>query len=376
MPISLEEISYVPTLAIRPSEMNGLENLSGLTKSRLCPVFLLAPWPNANNLVQAIERAEKAFPPPDRIEDVGPVPSRHYILDIDRDYPMPSEARRPAQREFFSILDGEKNRFSAWWEFVESHRRIQPCVQLGNQNRENIIWQVEQSIRYDRTPCLRVRKEDRYSTNLKDIASAFNDASGGNFIVILEGGWTENALSLMAWFSGMVQTTLSEVDGHIPIVLSCTSIPQQFGKFAGCEKQIFTNRDLLRQTRSQTNRPLIYGDWGSTRPRDKAKNGRRPFDRIDYPLPESWVVSRNAEKRWTFQDAARELISRTDIWEEDLLLWGTHMIRQTCDNPAFGINTPQKNVAARINIHLYRQAHYGGLPVPESDHDDNYTEDI
>ena len=35
------------------------------------------------------------------------------------------------------------------------------------------------------------------------------------------------------------------------------------------------------------------------------------------------------------------------------------LIEGTAVNPAFAIDTPQKNVAARVNIHLHRQALYG-----------------
>jgi hypothetical protein len=40
-------------------------------------------------------------------------------------------------------------------------------------------------------------------------------------------------------------------------------------------------------------------------------------------------------------------------------IWGEEMIQGTTVNPAFAIDTPQKNVAARVNIHLHRQALYG-----------------
>jgi len=35
------------------------------------------------------------------------------------------------------------------------------------------------------------------------------------------------------------------------------------------------------------------------------------------------------------------------------------MIKNTAINQELGVDTPQKNVAARVNIHLHRQAFYG-----------------
>ena len=61
MVIDIGALSYVPTLALRASEMNGLEKLFGPTKDRIQPLFLLAPWVKSNSLGKAIERIEKAF---------------------------------------------------------------------------------------------------------------------------------------------------------------------------------------------------------------------------------------------------------------------------------------------------------------------------
>ena len=61
MVIDIGALSYVPTLALRASEMNGLEKLSGPTKDRIQPLFLLTPWVKSNSLGKAIERIEKAF---------------------------------------------------------------------------------------------------------------------------------------------------------------------------------------------------------------------------------------------------------------------------------------------------------------------------
>jgi len=56
-----------------------------------------------------------------------------------------------------------------------------------------------------------------------------------------------------------------------------------------------------------------------------------------------------------FEDAARAIVARPE-WEGDLGIWGEEMIEATAINKELGIDTPQKNVAARVNIHLHRQA--------------------
>jgi len=77
---------YVPTLAIRPCEMKGLEFLPDATKNGMIPCFLLAPWVNAHALERAIDRIESAFP------------NRHYFRDLDPDY-QPTDPEAQAQQE-------------------------------------------------------------------------------------------------------------------------------------------------------------------------------------------------------------------------------------------------------------------------------------
>ena len=109
------DFSYVPTLAIRPSEMRGLEYLPKVAKNKLCPCFLLAPWVNATNLEAAIQKIERVFP------------NRPYFLDIENNY-FPTNPERHAVLEFEALKDG-RNAFENWREFVKSHENVWPCIQ-------------------------------------------------------------------------------------------------------------------------------------------------------------------------------------------------------------------------------------------------------
>ncbi|MFX8836749.1 hypothetical protein ABTM80_19445, partial [Acinetobacter baumannii] len=71
-----------------------------------------------------------------------------------------------------------------------------------------------------------------------------------------------------------------------------------------------------------------------------------------------WCIARNKEEGWDFQGAARAILNSPE-WDGNLDIWGEEMIKNTVISPALGIDTPQKNVAARVNIHLHRQAFYG-----------------
>ena len=50
------------------------------------------------------------------------------------------------------------------------------------------------------------------------------------------------------------------------------------------------------------------------------------------------------------------------------------MILQTIMNPDFGINTPQKNVAARVNIHLHLQTFFEEPDFVDWDFDEDWED--
>ena len=212
--------------------------------------------------------------------------------------------------------------------------------------------------------CMRIVR-DRFPANLEELIGAFSAGGAADFVILLEGGWTRDPLYLGVWFSGIIAESLQDIDADVPTVLSCTSIPKLFTQFSGVTPVPFRNRELVEQVDRQSNRTrVIYGDWGSTRPREIGGFANRPFDRIDYPTDETWYIARNKEEIWDFRRAAQEIVEKRGIWNGNLGIWGEEMIYQTTIIPALGINTPQKNVAARVNIHLHLQAYFG-RPNPD-----------
>lgn len=355
--MALEDKNYVPTLAIRASEMNGLEFLPGATKDRITPCILLAPWANSNTLERAIDRVQRAYP------------NRNYFLDIDRDYQFPNLESHP-QQELLHLLD-PANAFENWVEFVGQHEWVWPCIQTRDLSELEIRRQIEAIQAMGRPYFMRIVR-DRFPNNMDEIVAAFAAGGAADFTIILEGGWTRDPLSLSVWFDGVIEGSLQEIDANVPIVLSCTSMPKMFSTFSGITQVPFTNRQLVDQISRRSNRAtVVYGDWGSTRPREPGGFANRPLDRIDYPTDNSWFIARNKDEEWDFEAAAEEIIENSDIWDGNLGIWGEEMIYQTTINEEIGIDTPQKNVAARVNIHLHRQAFYGqqGLDAMNFDED-------
>lgn len=341
----LETKSYVPTLAIRASEMNGLEFLPRLTKDQITPCILLAPWANSSTLQKSIDRVQRSLR------------HKYYFLDIDRDYEFTNLESRP-QKEMQSLLN-PRNAFENWCQFIAENEWIWPCVQTRGQSEVEIRKQIARFQECGRTYCMRIFM-DRFPSNITDVVSAFSASGAADYVIILEGGWTRDPLSLTVWFEGVIEENLKAIDADVPIVLSCTSMPKLFTDFdSGITRVPFNNRVLISQIQRRSNRTrIIYGDWGSTRPRESSGFASRPLARVDYPTRDAWAISRNKSQNWGFKEAAQAIVS-SDYWDDTLRIWGEEQIRNTAISPAIGIDTPQKNVAARVNIHLHQQAFYG-----------------
>jgi hypothetical protein len=344
--MALEGKSYVPTLAVRASEMTGLEFLPGVTKDRMTPCFLLAPWANSISLSRTITRIERAFP------------NREYFLDLDRNYLITND-QNVAQQEYAALLD-PNGAFENWVSFVSNYSNILPCVQTLGQTESQIRTQIVALRGLGRSYCFRILREPS-TPNVEAIVAAINAEGVADFTIILEGGWTNDPISIASWYDSIIRNRLSEVNPIVPIVCSCTSIPKVFAAY-NSNNPIpvpFSNRLLVEQLARNSNRErLIYGDWGSTRPREPGGFANRPLDRIDYPTIGTWYIARNKDDEWDFRDAALSIVN-SDQWEDDLGIWGEEMIRNTTVNAELGIDTPQKNVSARVNIHLHRQSFFG-----------------
>ncbi|QBY00280.1 hypothetical protein E2K80_05630 [Rhodophyticola sp. CCM32] len=356
--MALERVSYVPTLAIRASEMRGLEFLPLATKERMTPCVLLAPWSSTTTLGKAIDRFETAFPKGD------------YFLDIDRGY-IPTNPDADAQVELAS-LKNPANAYASWCEFVQRHEKVMPCLQLRDQNEDEIRKQIQRYREFGRTFALRIFR-DREPINLEDAISAVSAFGAADFVIILEGGWARDALQLPAWFSGIIGNALAEINAQVPIVASCTTMPKGYSNCVGRTKVGFSNRVLVQQVQANRNdRKIVYGDWGSTRPREQTGGGGHDIpERIDYPTEDSWYIYRKPDPDWTFQKAAKMLTEDAEVWNGKTGQWGEQMIAETKVSKHLGITSLQKNVSVRVNLHLHRQAFYGtDLPPMEALEDD------
>ena len=350
-------ILYVPTLGIRSSEMLAVEKSLVATKNNLKPCIILAPWYSSYNLENSIKRFEKAYP------------QRPYFLDIEKNYQSTNPDRHALieMRGLFDPANGYKN----WIDFIAAYQNVHPCIQCEGQNTAQIQQQIQAVKALGRAYCMRIDIQN-FPKNIKDIIAAFKNET--DYTVILEGGLVEEPLTLMSNFSGIISNQLSALKPDIPVVISCTSFPSDFGKMVGITDIIFTNRQLVSQLTGR--KRIIYGDWGSTRPRQLDSGFfNRPLSRIDYPAKDSWHIARNKKAGWDYELAAQATINSLN-WQGNLGIWGEDMIKQTAQNQALGIYSPIKNVASRVNIHIHRQAFYYKNDLTTIEVEDDYEDTV
>lgn len=346
---------YLVTLGIRPAELSGLKELPGTTKDQLTPVVLLAPWLATTPLSRALDKLEQSYP------------ARPYFLDVDTYYEINEKTNEA--KELWARLAAKPADLDAWWGLLANYPNANPCLLMAQQTIESARDQIAWARENNRTFCIRANLAEGIGSGvplwMPALATELAQEGATDYAVVLEFGWVQDPLLVTAAASGYINTLFSEIPSAIPMAISCTSFPKNFTPYDGTVERPFTNRELIAQIRLVTNRPrIVYGDWGTTRPRNYTP-ASQPKNRIDYPTDASWIFARDQAESLDFQTAALR-ITGSDYWSGALGIWGEQLIEGTAAGQAFAIDSMPKMIAARINIHLHRQAFYGHLPPPDA----------
>lgn len=336
-------VPYVPTLALRPSEMRALEELPERDKDQFVPLILFAPWVSARKIESAVERIAKAYG------------NRSFIIDLDLYYEDPANLYE-AQHDFRKLKD-PINGYRNWIDFVASIEGAIPVLQTVNIDQETFQTQLSYVLKSslaERGFCIRVCKSPHHSTP-DAVFDTLKSVGVGNYIGIVDSGWVPDPLVEEMWFSQQLKR-FAGANPQVPVVLSATSYPRDFSRFKGIHlldigmRQVYGN--IRRNDPLSNEIRLIYGDWATTRPRER-RGGGEPVPRIDYPKSNKWIVARR-KNEWDYLDAAKA-VRDSGEWDSELRVWGSLMVEKTAAGDIDGIDTPQKNVAARVNLHLHLQ---------------------
>lgn len=354
----LEQFPYCPTLYARVAEIKALMQLPSATKDRLFPLIICRPWPNSKHLVRTWEKIGEAMG------------NRRFALDLDRTK-QNSGGKLAAAAEFDKLFVS-RNGFANYYDTVSTIAEAIPVLRVSGGEAAQFDAQALHVERLDRG--LVVRIEYGVVSNpiglVEQVLGRFQDVS-----FFVDAGWSRDILGREAWASGIV-ARIARDHPEIEVVISGSSFPDSFSDIGerGTNPvgERFLYNSLVRRHNSAT---LIYGDWGSTRPpSDPVPMKNVP--RIDLPTQSQWISFRRdgeLEDDEDYTDIAQRVVADPD-WPTDLDIWGTYTIEWTASGEPGAIRSPATAAAARINIHLHRQAFFGANDIV-ADGDEPFTDD-
>lgn len=355
----LEQFPYCPALHARVAEIKALAQLPAATKDRLFPLIVCRPWPNAKHLIRTWEKIGEAMG------------NRRFALDLDRTK-RNSSGKLAAATEFDELFVS-RNGFANYYDAVGSIAEAIPVLRVSGGEAAQFNAQAGHVDMLDRG--LVVRIEYGVVTNpialVEQVLGRFQDVS-----FFVDVGWSNDILGRESWASGIVER-IARDQPDIEVVVSGSSFPDSFsdigarGVIPVGERYLYNN--LVRRHNSAT---LIYGDWGSTRPPSTQQMPMKNIPRIDLPEPSQWVSFRRDKElddEEDYTDIAQRVVADAD-WPADLNIWGTYTIEWTASGEPGAIRSPATAAAARINIHLHRQAFFGANDIVV-DGDEPFTDD-
>lgn len=339
----LENVAYCPTLYTRVSEMKALFQLPAATKDRLLPLLIARPWPNANELVRTWEKIGEALG------------TRRFALDLDQSR-SESDSSKPAAAQFNALFDPDTG-FANYYATISDIPGAIPVLRISNGAPVEFEQQAENIEALDRGVIVRLEHGAIINPlELVDLAlDRLEDA-----VIVVDAGWSNDLLGRELWASQIVER-VSDIRPATELVVTGSSFPNSFVNIQARGlipvRERFLHSNLVRRHNAAN---IVYGDWGSTRPpSDPVPMKNVP--RIDLPTTAEWISFRQDKDDAPDEDysdiAARVLADES--WPADLDIWGTYTIECTAEGLPGAIRSPAVAAAARINIHMHRQAFFG-----------------
>lgn len=351
----LQNVAYCPTLYTRVAEIKALFHLPAATKDITLPLLIARPWPNARALSRTWEKISEA---------VGP---RRFALDLD-----PSKrgggGKYAASAEFDALFDAA-NGHANYYATVEGIPLAVPVLRVTSGAVPDLSLQIRHVANLDRG--LVVRLLYGQVTRPIDVARSVLEVVP-DVAFVIDAGWSTDVLGREAWASSII-AGISELEPEAELVVCASSFPDTFSHMGGRALVDVRERELFsRLVRQHNAAQLTYGDWGSTRPPAEEKVPMRNTPRIDLPSDASWICFRKDGSE-NYPEIARRVIVDQD-WPSNLAIWGTYTIECTAQGLAGAIRSPGTAAAARVNIHMHRQANFGTGDL-SSDGDEPFTDD-
>lgn len=368
------DFNYAPIISVKLSEMEALCELAEKSKDLLLPLIPLRPWQSSKKLENTFKRIKDTFG------------DRKVIIDIDQFFLSSYYEKRTDEEDRQVIneiheLTNSTNGYENWIRLITEHENFIPTVQLADLSE--LEDQLARLIELNRGIVVRFNAAEIDIAEHLSILNRIAEFGYDDLFLIYDYGQvSREILSYVGGIVNLIHLANSRLNNPL-VSVSSTSFPSSFsgysdGDISIIERLLFNKvRNELEQTR------FIYSDWASARADRIEGGGRVPPPRLDYPLKNEWMILREdfddpkdikkGEKEGIYKSLALKMITK-EYWDKSLHVWGTQLIELTSLGDAYGISSPQKSTAVRINIHLHQQLYYDDL-YGSTDTDDLWVED-
>jgi len=294
--------------------------------------------------------------------------SRGFALDLDRAC-YGGSAREPAQSQFDELFESE-NAFQKYFDAIRSIENAIPVIRDGADGLAQIKGQLAHIEKIDRGCVVHIQygRPELWVEFLREIFENTEDVS-----IFINAGWNPSILVRELWISGII-STITEMNPATEIVVSGSSFPDSFSDIGKRGENLILERvlyaNLVRRHNAAT---LIYGDWGSARP-PSPPTPMTIVPRLDVPMSSEWVSFRRSGAE-EYSDIAERIMADA-VWAKSPDIWGKYAIEATAGELPGAVKNPESASAVRINLHLHRQAQFGGPGAEMGDIEEPYTDDL
>lgn len=354
-------VPYLPLIDVRPAELLALDELPEKDKDLVLPLFKLRPWVGTESIEHVTTRLVRSYG------------TRPCFLEMGEPEFVDPEKARQVHIDLGKLRLSESG-YQNWVSFFqrEECRHFIPVLQLAD--RAEFLSQVQALGALGRGLGIRIDANRIDAGQFARFAANATD-SGRDVVFVLDYSKQGSGyLSQKQAIKLQVQSILDECQNTAAIAISASSFPDGFTSIT---KQEIFERTLFNRLREDFQGKIVFSDRGSARAEALSGGGGLPAPRVDFAKADEWVFYRQDKDSamspmLSYQRQAKLLMESTD-WDPKLKLWGCQMIEKTAIADETGIFSANRCTAARINIHLHQQLHYGN-PSTLYDTDEEWTD--